>query len=376
MENPYQPGDLRHTLCALVDGLALMSRVNHELDAAAHFDREARPRCGNCSHWMTDGCPAERHERGRRRGPSMNGVACGLFVEDGGVQRLRDMAERHRAEASRLKAIEEKVASYTLRDDNARSTAMDRESAMWKRVQAIEAIFGAIDENHVRGVGQDLLDRVSALETARGESRSPTTTTIRPRDSTPEDQLRSMNAYCDAADARLAREAELVVVDAARAWSKNPTQANVVRLDDAVRALPPPRPAPGGEWQAMAKTLTDPRPLYCTGCGAPFWTRKSLEMHMDSEHPLPPTDPAEPSAAGEKVSADEMASRLSQACQGESATVVFRLTRAVIRDVEAAARRAELEELDRRLEASGLHGKYGFARTAIKEMLEALGSRP
>lgn len=98
-ENPYQPGDLRHTFCAIVDAFALHAKISHEMEQAAYFDRQARPRCGNCRHWMTDACPEERRERGRRRGPSMNGVACGIFSEGGGVQRLRDLAEQHRAAA-------------------------------------------------------------------------------------------------------------------------------------------------------------------------------------------------------------------------------------------------------------------------------------
>lgn len=98
--NPYPPGDLRHTFCALLDGMALWAKINHELDQARHFERAARPRCGNCRLWMTRACPAERNVNGRNRGPHMNGAACAVFAEKEYVQDYRDTAAKHRAAAA------------------------------------------------------------------------------------------------------------------------------------------------------------------------------------------------------------------------------------------------------------------------------------
>lgn len=103
--NPYQPGDLRHTFIDLVDKMAVVAAVQHEAEQAAHFERAAEPRCGNCRKWMCSNiCPEERLDTlsGRRTGPHMNRYACSKYAEGSHVQGYRDQAEQHRQSAARI----------------------------------------------------------------------------------------------------------------------------------------------------------------------------------------------------------------------------------------------------------------------------------
>ena len=44
--------------------------------------RDCGAACGDCDYWMKSSlCPKEHNVNGRNRGPSMNGMKCGKFIE-------------------------------------------------------------------------------------------------------------------------------------------------------------------------------------------------------------------------------------------------------------------------------------------------------
>jgi hypothetical protein len=64
------------------------------------------PKCGNCQHWMKSSrCPRESNDNGRQRGPSVSGIPCSKFIENGWeLQWARDelaALEIERAEGGR-----------------------------------------------------------------------------------------------------------------------------------------------------------------------------------------------------------------------------------------------------------------------------------
>jgi hypothetical protein len=84
-----------------------IGRMGHITNARVHMDhaeadeRNARPSCGNCRHWMKSReCPRERNVNGYSRGPSSGEPPCGKFTENARVQGLRDRAAEFRAKAA------------------------------------------------------------------------------------------------------------------------------------------------------------------------------------------------------------------------------------------------------------------------------------
>ena len=81
------------------DALIRISAAESHLDSAREYEHSARPRCGNCSYWMTDGCPRESHVNGWRKGPNCNGFSCDKYVEAFSVESLRELAQAEKGKA-------------------------------------------------------------------------------------------------------------------------------------------------------------------------------------------------------------------------------------------------------------------------------------
>ena len=82
-----------------IDGICRISLAESHLNSARRYEASARPRCGNCRHWMTDQCPREYHVNGRRWGPNCDGAPCNIFSENFSVESLRKLAEGEREKA-------------------------------------------------------------------------------------------------------------------------------------------------------------------------------------------------------------------------------------------------------------------------------------
>ena len=62
---------------AAVRAIATGELVRQFIAELTSVRQEARPRCGNCAHWMKRGpCPRERGIGSTAGGPSINGFAC------------------------------------------------------------------------------------------------------------------------------------------------------------------------------------------------------------------------------------------------------------------------------------------------------------
>jgi hypothetical protein len=92
--------DLVTAFDRMVKAVVAVSIADSHMASAAHFHEEAQPKCGNCVWWMTARCHREYHQNGRRRGPSCNGLSCGKYVENSGVEELLNL-ERHEVEKAR-----------------------------------------------------------------------------------------------------------------------------------------------------------------------------------------------------------------------------------------------------------------------------------
>lgn len=62
----------------------------------------AKVRCGDCRLWMMKACPREHNVNGYNRGPSMEGIICGKFVEDPSSAALRQRRRDELAELAKL----------------------------------------------------------------------------------------------------------------------------------------------------------------------------------------------------------------------------------------------------------------------------------
>lgn len=85
------------------------SSAVHDRARAAELRADIlKRRCGDCSAWMTRGCPRERSGgmSGRSVGPSANDPTCGSFRESARSAKLR---EERRAELARLEGPKERV---------------------------------------------------------------------------------------------------------------------------------------------------------------------------------------------------------------------------------------------------------------------------
>lgn len=72
--------DLRDQFDRMIDAanrhshlMQLRDKVNYALEAG-------RSKCGDCQHWMTRQCPAERNINGWNKGPHMNSPTCSQFA--------------------------------------------------------------------------------------------------------------------------------------------------------------------------------------------------------------------------------------------------------------------------------------------------------
>lgn len=64
----------------LIDALGKAGHLAYLKRERARIQNDARPKCGNCSSWMTSReCPAEKNVNGQSRGPSCEGIACQQF---------------------------------------------------------------------------------------------------------------------------------------------------------------------------------------------------------------------------------------------------------------------------------------------------------
>lgn len=73
----------------LIDNLCAASNLAHLKSERSRIQSRAKPRCGNCDHWMKSReCPAEKNVNGMSRGPSCEGVACTQFKSCQSMQRM------------------------------------------------------------------------------------------------------------------------------------------------------------------------------------------------------------------------------------------------------------------------------------------------
>lgn len=73
----------------LIDAMCQASNLVHLKNERSRIQARARPRCGNCDHWMKSReCPAEKNVKGMGRGPSCEGIACTQFKPCPSAQRM------------------------------------------------------------------------------------------------------------------------------------------------------------------------------------------------------------------------------------------------------------------------------------------------
>ncbi|MCL8299415.1 hypothetical protein [Pseudomonas mosselii] len=73
----------------MIDVLCAASNLAHLKSERARIQSRAKPRCGNCDHWMKSReCPAEKNVNGMSRGPSCEGFACAQFKPCPSTQRM------------------------------------------------------------------------------------------------------------------------------------------------------------------------------------------------------------------------------------------------------------------------------------------------
>ncbi|POA52102.1 MULTISPECIES: hypothetical protein [unclassified Pseudomonas] len=75
----------------LIDNLCAASNLAYLKSERSRIQSKAKPRCGNCDHWMKSReCPAEKNVNGMSRGPSCEGIACSQFKPCPSTQRMFD----------------------------------------------------------------------------------------------------------------------------------------------------------------------------------------------------------------------------------------------------------------------------------------------
>lgn len=95
--------DIRDQFTGMIAALGKLSELAQIRDLKREADNTDRRTCGNCQHWMKSrSCPSERNENGRQRGPSCESMACGKFLIEPWVEKLK---------RDRLLVVERRIAA-------------------------------------------------------------------------------------------------------------------------------------------------------------------------------------------------------------------------------------------------------------------------
>jgi len=113
-----------------------------------------------------------------------------------------------------------------------------------------------------------------------------------------------IEGFGPAPDPRVARvvEAAKVLRASMRKDGPMPTTRDAIEFEAAVDALASP-PSAASE----TREETPMQDVICSRCGAMFWTKQSRDEHLAAEHAKPAAPPAETSARGEALTAEERA---------------------------------------------------------------------